>query len=337
MKYSAIDLHANNSVVVVTDENDRVVAQRRMANELEKIIAFLLPWREQLAGVVVESTYNWYWLVDGLMQAGFVVKLANTVAIRKYDGLKHSGDEADARHLAQLLRLGILPTGTILAPDQRASRDLGRKRLQLVRSRTQHILAIENIVARQTGAKISSNQVKRLSAETLQAMGLAEDVALAVQSNLAVVATLEAQIERLEKRLQERVGKRAEYVLLRTVPGIGAVLATIIVLEIGSIERFAQVGQFASYARCVDSQHLSNGKKKGEGNTKNGNKYLSWAFIEAANFAQRYCAEAKRFYERKKARTNTLVATKALAHKLARACYHMLKQGQAFDVKRCFA
>ena len=91
-------------------------------------------------------------------------------------------------------------------------------------------------------------------------------------------------------------------------------------LQIGSIERLAQVGQFASYARCVDSQHLSNGKKKGEGNTKNGNKYLSWAFIEAANFAQRYCAEAKRFYERKKARTNTLAATKALARELARAC-----------------
>jgi len=82
---------------------------------------------------------------------------------------------------------------------------------------------------------------------------------------------------------------------------------------------------------------MSNGKKKGEGNTKNGNKYLAWAFVEAANFALRFNAEAKRFYERKKAKTNTAVATKALAHKLARACYHMLKENKPFDGTRCFA
>ena len=109
-----------------------------------------------------------------------------------------------------------------------------------------------------------------------------------------------------------------------------------IVLETGSIDRFAQVGHFASYCRCVDSKRLSNGKKKGEGNTKNGNKYLAWAFVEAANFALRYCPEAKRFYERKKAKTNGIVAIKALAHKLARACYHMLKEGKPFDVHKCF-
>lgn len=98
----------------------------------------------------------------------------------------------------------------------------------------------------------------------------------------------------------------------------------------------APLADFASYARCVDSEHTSNGKKKGEGNTKNGNKYLAWAFVEAANFALRFCPEAKRFYERKKAKTNTVVAIKALAHKLARACFHILKERKPFDVMRCF-
>ena len=124
---------------------------------------------------------------------------------------------------------------------------------------------------------------------------------------------------------------------MRAVPGIGPILASIILLEVGSIERFASAGNFASYARCVDSQHMSNGKKKGEGNIRNGNKYLSWAFIEAANFALRFCAEAKRFYERKKARTNPILARKALAHKLARACFHILKEHKPFDMTRCFA
>ena len=126
---------------------------------------------------------------------------------------------------------------------------------------------------------------------------------------------------------------RAEYGFLTSAPGIGQVLATTILLETGPIERFAAAGNFASYARCVDSVHTSNGKKKGEGNTKNGNKYLAWAFVEAANFALRYCPEAKRFYERKKAKTNNVVAIKALAHKLARACFHMLKEKKPFAAK----
>src|ERR1700682_988631 len=145
MKYSGIDLHSNNSVVSVTDEEDRVVAEKRLPNDLAKILAFLSPWREELAGVVVESTFNWYWLVDGLQAAGFKVHLANTTAIRKYDGLKHSGDETDARSLAHLLRLGILPTGTILPREERAVRDLARKRMQLVQSCTAPVLAVENI------------------------------------------------------------------------------------------------------------------------------------------------------------------------------------------------
>lgn len=337
MKYSAIDLHSNNNVLVVIDESDRVLVEKRLPNELSRVIELLAPHRDEIAGVVVESTFNWYWLVDGLQAAGFKVHLANTVAIKKYEGLKHSGDQTDARYLAHLLRLGILPTGTILSPQQRAIRDLARKRMQLVRSRTTHILAVENITARQHGARINSNQVKRLSPATVDQMALPEEVALAIKANVAVIQTLGEQIELLEKRLQEKVGPRADYALLKSVPGIGQVLSTTIVLETGPIERFASAGNFASYARCVNSAHTSNGKKKGEGNTKNGNKYLSWAFVEAANFARRYCPEAKRFYERKKAKTNNVVAIKALAHKLARACFHILKQNKAFDVKRCFA
>lgn len=337
MKYSGIDLHSNNSVVSVTDEEDRIVAEKRLPNDLAKIIGFLLPWKGDLAGVVVESTYNWYWLVDGLQEAGFVVHLANTTAIKKYDGLKHVGDETDARHLAHLLRLGILPTGTILPKQERAVRDLARKRLQLVRSRTAHILAVENLTAREYGTKLSSNQVKQLSAEAVEAMRLLPDVKLAIKANVAVIETLTVQIEELEKHLRKRVRPRRDYRLLTSVPGIGEALATTILLEAGPIDRFAQVGNFASYARCVGSEHRSNNKKKGEGNRKNGNKYLAWAFVEAANFAVRFCPGAKRFYERKKARTNGIIATKALAHKLARACYHMLKEQKPFDAARCFA
>ncbi|MCP3459324.1 IS110 family transposase [Bradyrhizobium sp. CCGUVB23] len=337
MMYGGIDLHSNNSVVAVIDDADRVVAQKRLANDITKIVGFLARWQDQLAGVVVESTYNWYWLVDGLQDAGMHVYLANTAAIKQYEGLKHSGDETDAQHLAHLLRLGILPTGTILPRGHRALRDLARKRMQLVQSCTTHILAVENIMARQFGGRMTSNQIKRLTDDTIDSLPLAADVSLAIKANVAVIATLQSQIDVLEKRLQERVRPRPQYRLLTSVPGIGQTLATVILLEAGPIDRFADVGNFASYARCVDSVHTSNRKKKGEGNVKNGNKYLAWAFVEAANFARRFCPEAKRFHERKKARTNNVVATKALAHKLARASYHILKEGKPFEVTRCFA
>ncbi len=336
MKYSGIDLHSNNSVVVVIDEADRVMYRRRLPNELSKVTEALEPYRGELAGVAVESTYNWYWLVDGLQAAGFKVHLAHPARMKRYDGLKRSDDDSDAQQLAHLLRLGILPTGYIYPVAERALRDLARRRLQLVRQRTMHVLAVENVQARETGARMTGDRVKRLSVQQVPALGLGEEATLGMQANVAVIGTLNAEIAKLERWLLQRLEPRPEYALLGTVPGIGRILGPIILLESGPIERFAAVGNYASYARCVDSVRLSNNKKKGEGNVRNGNKYLAWAFIEAANMARRWCPEAKRFHDRKRARTNAIVATKALAHKLARACYHMLKSREPFDMRRCF-
>jgi transposase len=336
MKYSGIDLHSNNNVVMVIDEADRVLYRRRLPNELAKVLEALEPYRAELAGVAVESTYNWYWLVDGLQGAGYKVHLAHPARMKRYDGLKRSGDDTDALQLAHLLRLGILPTGYIYPAAERALRDLGRRRLQLVRHRTMHVLAVENVQARETGARMTGDKVKRLSAEGVALLGLPAEVTLGMQANVAVIGALNQQIVKLEKHLLERLRPRPEHALLATAPGVGRILGPIILLETGAIERFDAVGNYASYARCVDSVRISNDKKKGEGNRRNGNKYLAWAFIEAANMARRWCPQARRFHDRKRARTNAIVATKALAHKLARACYHMLKTGEPFDMKRCF-
>lgn len=336
-KYIGIDLHSNNSVTVVSDVEDRIMFKQRLPNVLSEIVSALAPHREEAVGVVIESTYNWYWLVDGLMDAGYRVHLAHPSAIKQYDGLKYSGDFADAAHLAQLLRMKLLPEGYIYPREERAARDLSRKRMQLVRCCTAQVLSIENIVARQTGGRMKGEAVKRLTAEQVEGLRFAPDVALAVESNRAVIEVLQQQIAALEDRLKERVSLRDEYRMLKTAPGIGETLATTIMLETGTVTRFAKVGNFSSYCRCVDSLRESNGKKKGEGNTKNGNKYLAWAFVEAAHFALRYCPQAKSFYERKKRKTNGIVAIKALAHKLARACYHMLREQKPFDVKRCFS
>lgn len=336
MLFCGIDLHSNNSFVVISDENDKVLYTKRHPNSLEEICRVLSPYRAEMFGVVIESTFNWYWLVDGLQEAGYSVHLANTTAIKQYDGLKHRGDESDARHLAHILRLGLLPEGHIMPREQRAVRDLARKRMQLVQQRTVQILSIETMFDQQRGAHLNSNGIKKLTADDIDNMGLGHMETIAMKANLAVMHALQAQIDAIEKELAKYCRKNPAFSLLKSVAGISDVLATVILLETGSIERFADVGNYASYCRCVNSVHESNGKKKGEGNTKNGNRYLAWAYVEAANFAIRYNEAAKKFYQRKKAKRNGVVAIKAVAHKLARACFHMLKTGEEFSVERCF-
>ena len=334
--YAGIDLHSNNSVVLVLDEQDRVVFAKRLANDLAAIIAALRSCAGDVCAVAVESTFNWYWLVDGLQDAGFTVRLVNTAAVKQYDGLKHSGDFQDARHLAHLLRLGILPTGYIYPREERAVRDLLRKRSQLVRQRSTQILSIENLIARNLGVHSGGNEIKRWSDEHIEAMALLAEQKLAVKANLAVMRCLDAQVHALELNILAKAKLRADYQALKTVSGIGQVLALTIALETGDVARFESPGNFASYARTVDSRRESNGKKKGVGNAKCGNKHLAWAFIEAAHFAVRYDAAIKRWYQKKCASSLSVVAIKAVAHKLARACYHVMKDNKPFDVAKAF-
>lgn len=336
--YAAIDLHSNNNVLVILDENDRIVLEKRLRNELTHVLAQLAPYREEVEAVAVESTFNWYWLVDGLMDAGYEVKLVNTAAVKTYDGLKYTADEHDARHLAHLLRLGILPTGHIYPKEERGVRDLLRKRSQLVRCRTAQALSIQNLVSRNSGHGIRLGDIRKLDEEAMRRVCGDDSVrVLAMKSNLAVLRCLDEQIHEIERVVLGQAKIKPAFEKLLTVDGIGKILGMTIMYEAGTMDRFPTVGRFASYARCVGSSRWSNDKKKGEGNRKNGNKHLGWAFVEAAHFAIRYNQRVQRFFQRKKAKRNGVVAIKAVAHKLARACYHVLKDQTPFEETRAFA
>jgi transposase len=334
--YGAIDLHSTNNVTVLIDEQDKIVYQKRLPNDLAMIIKELSAYQSEMEGIVVESTYNWYWLVDGLMGEGYQVHLANTMAIQQYDGLKYTDDHWDARWLAHLLRLGVLPEGHIYPRAERPVRDLLRKRSQLVRQRTMNLLSIQNLLTRNTGTSMKANAVKDLHAQQIEELLPDRDLALAVKANLAMLSSATEQIERIERRVSDRVRLQPQFRYLKTVPGIGEILALTIMLETGDIGRFPTVGNYASYCRCVDSQRISNGKKKGQGNTKNGNKYLAWAYVEAANFAIRPNSAIKRYYQRKKAKSKTVIAIKAVAHKLCRACYYIMREQVAFNITKAF-
>lgn len=335
--YAGIDLHSNNSVLVISNESDVVVYEKRLKNDIDAICGALSPYAGELSGIVVESTFNWYWLVDGLQAAGHRVHLANTVAIQQYSGLKHGDDKSDARWLAQMLHHDILPEAYIYPAELRPVRDLLRRRSFLVRQRTASVLSIQNVLTRNTGrSPLSAARVKKLTPELVAEIGLPEDVVLAVNSSLAMVQCASDQIELLETTARQRVYLTDEFKNLTTVDGIGTILGLTIMLETGTILRFPTVGDYASYARCVGGARISNGKKKGAVNTKNGNAYLSWAFSEAAQHAIRYNEKAARFFQRKLSKSHLMVARRAVAHKLARACYYILRDGVAFDENKAF-
>jgi transposase len=196
-------------------------------------------------------------------------------------------------------------------------------------------VSLQSLIARHSGQQLNAHQIKTLTqpriADYLQGHAL-----LGGEITHQARCWLDGAVRRIERELQHHIKPREDYQLLQSIPGTGPVLGTTIALETGTIERFASPGNYASYARCVKSEKISNGKYKGQGNKKNGNKYLAWAFMEAAHYGAIWNPRIKRYYQRKQARAHILVAKKAVANKLARACYHMLKRGEEFDVRRAF-
>jgi transposase len=144
------------------------------------------------------------------------------------------------------------------------------------------------------------------------------------------------KIREIEKVIEQKIELREPYKHLLTIPGVGKILALTIMLESGPIDRFHKVGNYASYCRKVSSKWTSNNKTKGSGNKKNGNKYLAWAFSEAAELARRYDERIRAYYNRKMQKTNFMVAHNAIAHKLARAAFYIMRDNVPFVPEKLF-
>jgi transposase len=336
-KYIAgIDLHGNNLVIGLINQDGKRVSHRKLDCELQQVLGFLKPFKTRLESIAVESTFNWYWLVDGLRAHGYPIDLANPAQIKQYSGLKHADDKHDAFHLAELQRLKILPKAHIYDPQLRPVRDLLRRRTNLVHQRTALLLSFKSLHARTTGREMPLGLLKSL--EPKDAPTLYEHPAnqLIAKVQLEHIGALDRSISLIGKVVLDSAREMPLYAKLLTLPGVGKILGMTITLEVGDIARFKTNGDFASYCRAVDSRRLSNGKQKGQNNQKCGNRYLSWAFVEAAHCARRYDAECRRWYDRKQARTSTVIATKALACKLAKAAWHVMSQQTDYDASRMF-
>ncbi len=334
--YAGIDLHSNNLFLAFVQEDGTRISCIRLPCELKTVLEQLKPYQDRLRGIAIESTFNWYWLVDGLRAQGYPALLANPAGIKQYDGLKHADDRSDAWFLAELLRLNILPRGYIYDPQMRPVRDLLRRRAGLVRQRTALILSIKNLHQRTHGRTLGLAELKATEEGRLKDLFLHPADRMIADLQQQHVRGLTESIHVIEKETLKGAQQLGYYSLLKTMPGVGPILAMTISLETGEISRFKTPEDYASYCRTVRSQRLSNGREKGKNNEKCGNKYLAWAFVEASNFARRHDPQCRQWFDRKLAKRGRIIATKALACKLSKAAWHVMHSGKTYDANRIF-
>lgn len=228
--YAGIDLHSSNNYIGIMDQDYKKILGQRQPNDLNNVLKVLEPFKADLEGVIVESTYNWYWLVDGLQEHGYTVHLANPSAIKQYEGIKHTDDRWDSFWLAHMQHLNILPEGYIYPKEQRAVRDLLRRRLFFVRQRTANILSLQSTVTRNLGIKMSGNDIKKLKMGDAKNLFSSSNLVFMAQNNISTIKHLGRIIKAIEKEVKSQVQLCKEFVMLTTIPGIGLILGLTIML-----------------------------------------------------------------------------------------------------------
>ena len=331
-KYTCgIDLHAKNMHICVFDNAGKKMAHRRLKNDRQELLAVLKPYREDLV-VSVESTFNWYWLGDLLAQEKIPFVLGHAQYMNAIHHGKSKNDRVDSEKISRLTSGRLLPEAYAYIGEMRTVRDLLRRRLYFVRKRAA-LKGHVKIVASQYNIPLNTEDSPRgKTREVLLSQFLNEDLRESVDCDLRGVCFLDSLIRRFEKYVLKRVEMQNNepFELLKTIPGIGDVLALTILYEMHTLERFPRCQDFLSYARLDRSKHTSDGKEVGKGGRKIGNPYLKWAFSEAAVHIVNARPEVKQRQEALKERYGAAGAWSRLSQKIARTVYYMLKNKKAF-------
>jgi transposase len=332
-----IDLHVKTMYVCILDGVGQVLVHRNVPSTPAAFLETVAPYREGLV-VAAECMFTWYWLADVCAAEGITFVLGHALAMKAIHGGKAKTDRSDSHKIAVLLRGGMLPQAYVYPAAMRSTRDLIRRRLPLVRTRGQLLAHIQHTRAQYNlpvfGRKLAyrSNRegvVEHFPDPSVQ-KSIAVDLALIDQYD-GLIIDLELTIVREAKRHNADAFHR-----LRSVPGIGKVLALTILYEIHDITRFNRVQEFASYARLVKCQNQSGGKTLGTGGAKLGNVHLKWAFSEAAVLFLRH-TEGKKLIASIKKQHGKGKALSILAHKMGRAVFYMLSRGTVFSMEKFLA
>jgi transposase len=336
--YCGIDLHARTMYVCILDSAGQVLVHQNLPAGPEPFLETIAPYREDLV-VAAECIFTWYWLADLCARESIAFVLGHALYMKAIHGGKAKNDRIDALKIATLLRGGLLPQAYVYPAGMRSTRDLLRRRLHLVRKRGQ-LLAHIQMTSHQynlppLGKRIAYPANREGIVEHFEDRAVRKSIAI----DLALLERFDGLITDVESYLvrQAKQHDPQAFHRLRTIPGVGKVLALTILYEIHDVHRFDRVQQFASYARLVKCAKESAGKKLGTSGGKMGNVHLKWAFSEAAVLFVRHSAQGKTLLARLEKRFGKGKALSILAHKLGRAAYYMLAREKAFDAERFVA
>jgi transposase len=335
--YCGIDLHARTMHVCVLDAAGTVVYDHNLPCHFESLLQALTPFHEGLV-IGVECMFGWYWLADRCAEHNIPFVLGHALYMKLIHGAKAKNDKIDASKIARLLRGGNFPLAYVYPKGMRETRDLLRRRMHLVHKRAELITHLEILNAQNNlppfGKKLAyaANRAELKIAERFTN----PSVQLSAQLDLELIDQLDELIAQVERYLTRsaKIDDVQTYHRLRTVPGIGPILALVLLYEMHQVDRFERVGQFLSYARLVRCDHESAGKKLGTGGKKIGNAHLRWAFAEAACLFLRGSERAKQWKQKQEKKHGSAKVLGILAARLARAVYHMLRKQEAFDEDR---
>jgi transposase len=330
--YCGIDLHARTMYVCILNQDGEIVVHRNMPTSPDALLKTIAPYREQIV-IAVECIFTWYWLADLCAREGIPFVLGHALYMKAIHGGKAKNDKIDAQKIAVLLRGGMLPQAYVYPAEMRATRDLLRRRMHLMRKRAELLTHVQ-----QTNCQYNLPEIGKKIAYKANRAGVAERFPdPAVQKSIEVDLALIDYYDQLLQDLELTIVTTAKQhdantlYLLQTVPGIGKILSLVLLYEMHDIARFPRVQDFVSYCRLVKCAKESAGKRYGTSGTKIGNAYLKWAFSEAAVLFLRNNPAGQKYLARLEKKHGKGKALTVLAHKLARAVYYMLKRGVVFD------
>lgn len=327
--YGGIDLGARYSQICVIDERIRKLVQKKVRNDWENIFPLLDPFKENLK-LVVESTFNWYWLIDGLQDAGYDICLAHTLGLGMITKAKVKTDKRDAFTLAKLLKAEVIPESYIYPKEMRSIRDLLRRRLKLVNKRAEEFGFINRSFLGFGILDHTRKDVQRLTLDDIEKLEVDPMTKIHLSFQLDRIKLYTKQIKELEDKILSQVKDNKEFKLLLTLPGIGNILAMTIYYEVGDISRFRNSKHFASYCRVIPGVAQSgNSCRRGRG-SKQGNHYLKWALSLGATYAVSNYPKIRKYFDRHLnrhvGRARKIITYNIIAHKLAQAVFHVMSK-----------
>ena len=331
--YCGVDLHTKTMFLCVLDAQGNIALERNTLANPKSFLRAVAPFREGLA-VAAECMFTWYWLADLCEREGIPFILGHALYMKAIHGGKTKNDHLDAHKIAVLLRGGMLPQAHVYPKEKRATRDLLRRRTHFVRKRAELLSHVQNTSWQYRLEPVGRRLANRRGHDEVAALFDDELVRSSVEADLELVSYYDGVIRRLEWQLSKQalLHDRRTYDLLRSIPGVGKILALVLLYEIDEISRFDSVQQFCSYARLIRPKKTSAGKPAGfPSNKKIGNSHLKWAFSEAALLLLRESEAVKAYVEALTKRHGKGKALGILSHKLGRTVYYMLLRGAYFD------